>query len=290
MNRFPWMVNLAVLVAVSAVVLRATEARQVPRPVPKPHVKNGTAIHTPRGGGEVYKSPMPRAVKEAIEADLARASAKIKYARSLFEAGKNAEAKAACQEAFNLAPKFNGKPFAPDTKQLMGDIHYAEGNYKQALYWFGDRAKNTKDDQQDFDIALCYVRMGDYQEAKRHYSHQLVFRNSSLTKEVDLPVIRDLKSLEASILLARGLDYYVTSNQEKASEYYDAAALLAPSNPWLMHQRAVIAWRKGRREESLDLFRKVAVLSDSPRIVGDARRYVGGDQIDALRAARGRAN
>jgi tetratricopeptide (TPR) repeat protein len=211
--------------------------------------------------------------------------ARIQEARTLFSAGNNTKAKAECQAALAVAPRLNGAVHAPDAKQLLGEIYYTEGNYKQALYWFGDRAKNTKDDRQDFDIALCYVRLGDFQTARRHYSHDLVYRNSSSTTAADLPVIRDLKSLEASILLARGLDHDMTGQMKEASADYDAAARLAPDNAWLQHRRGWIAIRAGRKEEGLGLLRRASV-SNNPRIQGDARRWLGDKEVDAIQKAQ----
>lgn len=286
MNRTEWITVIA-STSLIGVLIFAVQATRAQRKVTSVETQRKVAVPVSRSKGteQVSKNPLPPEMKATIEADFARARVKTNEARLLFEQGKMREAEAVCQESFDLAPRFNNTPYAPDQKQLMGEINYAEGKYKEALYWFGDRA-NTRDDRQSFDIALCYVRMGDYGNAKRHYSHDLVYRYSSSTTAADLPVVHNLRSLEAAILLAQALDYDVSGEKKKASDGYDAAARLEPTNMWLHAKRGWIAIRAGRQEDGLALMRKAA-LSSNPSIISDVKGWVDKKEVAELRKASG---
>ena len=102
-----------------------------------------------------------------------------------------------------------------------------------------------------------------------------------------MPVLRDLKSLEASVLMARGLDSLLTGEQKSAAQNCEAAARLVPPCPWLQYMRADLALKTGRREEGLSLLREVAVTSNAPEIVNKSQQWLGRGYVNKARAAKG---
>ena len=117
-----------------------------------------------------------------------------------------------------------------DARRLIGKIRMKQQFYDEALEWFRADWREGEDKQLDLDIALCFVRLGNDDAARRFYSDSPILRYASDLTAKDLPGTRTPKTLEASILFARGMQVYLTSRPKEALEDFAAASKLVPNN------------------------------------------------------------
>ena len=81
----------------------------------------------------------------------------------------------------------------------------------------------------NLNVALAYVRLGNYLQAKKFYSDQDVLQYKSIKAEY-LPGTDNIRLLEASILLGRGLDTFFTGQKEESFDNFAAANKIVPEN------------------------------------------------------------
>ena len=110
--------------------------------------------------------------------------------------------------------------------------------------------------------------------AKRFYSDQAVLQYSSIKAE-DLPGTNNPQSLEASILLARGLDAFFSDRNQEALADLDAAGRLAPRNGLIPYYAGMSLVHTNRAAEATPYFRRAAQYGRG-RIAQDAQRRAAG--------------
>ena len=152
-----------------------------------------------------------------------------KNARKLFLSGKLIEAEAECRRAVFISPTVNGKPWNTGALQLLGEICLLQ---KRNQGGFGvvprNAYHNTRSTELDLDVALAYCRLGNYDMAMLWYSDQVLLGN--VITPQDLPGTLNLRSLEASVLLARGGQASGHAAYQEALIYFETAGKLAPHN------------------------------------------------------------
>ena len=127
----------------------------------------------------------------------------------------------------------------PDTTgyQLLGEIYLKGGQNQKALQSFQTTSRHTQNTRLGLNAALAYCRMGDYEHARQFNPDPLILQHTIGGKSLDradLPGTDNLNDLEASILLARGMDAASTCDFEEAIANYQAASRYASVNP-LIH-------------------------------------------------------
>ena len=263
---------LTLFVAISHVEMAHAQKKT---PAVKTTQTKPAVVNTPKSP---FYNPLDDDTIRRLDAASARVKERVDDARRLLESGDSEGAKAKAMTAFDVAPVWNGVPRAETAERLLGEIAYAQKNYREALRWFSKYGENTMDERLVYDIALCYVQMRDYGNAKRCYSHDLIYENSSMTVATDLPVVHNLQSLEASILMARGLEYNSIGQHKKAISDYDAASRLAPDNAWVRFRKGESLRFSGRHEDAKVAYREAARLGNV-RVTKMAKEYLWQDEL-----------
>ena len=206
--------------------------------------------------------PDPQSDRE-MRASYAPSDVFRKQAQALYEAGDLTGAETACLDALNSPPIIHGQPqHVPFVAPLLGRIYLKDGQYAKAIYWLQGAKQHTVDSGLDLNLALAYVRLGDYKNASRLYSDQSILRYLSDGEGVltqDLPGTNSPKALEASILFARGLDTHFEARDDEALVDLQAANRLAPDNPLIAYHCATILSEERRFAEATPLYERAAL-------------------------------
>ena len=206
------------------------------------------------------------------EAAYAPSDAFRKEAMSLYQSGDMTGAETACLKALNAPPVIQGQPqHVPFVAELLGKIYLKEGQYEKAVQFFQSARPNTAGGSLDLNLALAYVRLGDYKHAQEFYSDQATLRYYPQGDAHDLPGTNSPGNLEASILLARGLDAYLEHRYDDALPDLQRANKLAPNNALIAYHCAQILSDKGRYSEAAPLY-KIAAATGRGGIGEEARR------------------
>lgn len=202
----------------------------------------------------------PEVVKARRDAEAPSEALRL-HGQALYEAGDLAGAEQAYLKALDAAPTFGGyvKLSAPFIGRQLGQAYLKDGKYDKAIYWLSGARKNltTVGGGLGLELALAYVRLGDYKNASRFYSDQSILRYLSDGEGVlpqDLPGTDSPKALEASILFARGLDAYFEARDDDALVDLQAAHALVPDNPLIAYHCARILSEKRRFAEATPLY------------------------------------
>ena len=118
-----------------------------------------------------------------------------------------------------------------------------------------------------FGIAL----LGNDEMARQFYSDQSILQYSSISPR-DLPGTNTHQTLEASILLAQGLDEYLTSRQQEAFEDFNIATKLARRNGLAPYYAAKCLLELKRFQEAIPYFEQAAKYGRG-RLAEEATRY-----------------
>ena len=210
----------------------------------------------------------------------------MKEAAELWRAGDLDAAEGKCRKALqffrtyiaNLPKNLPGDAtyLLGEPKTILANIQLAKGQYKAALEGYREVTENfsmvhTSSSEYDIflNVALCYIRLGDYEKAKKFYSDEILLRDSNFSKE-DLPGTDNPRALEASILLACG----TLANAEGALANYESAIKLAPRNGVLAYRQAMLLMRLKRYDEALPMFAR-AVRFGTGEDAKDAKNRMG---------------
>lgn len=215
------------------------------------------------------QSPEGRAREKALYAP---SDAFYQQAKTLYASGDFAGAEAACLNALNAAPVIQGqKQHVPFVADLLGQVYLKDGQYEKAIHWLQGARQTTMDSSLNLNLALAYLRLGDYQTARRHYSDQTILRYAS--KDIlpqDLPGTDSPAALEASILLARGLDASLEERNDEALADLQRANQLAPDNALVAYYCADLLNRKGLISEANSMY-EIAAAHGRDDIAKDAK-------------------
>jgi len=207
-----------------------------------------------------FRNPMRREVREHLNVLMTRSRQAEKHARQLLRGGNFAEAEVECRRAMALSPIINGKPWYGNTPQLLGEINLAQGNNQEALVSFLEARVSTHSLMLDLNTALAYCRLGNFGMAKKHYPSQTIVNLTDGKSLAEWPQGDDLRSLEASILLAQGLDAASSADATGALPYLRAAGKLAPQNWFIAEQTAYALDYLNRRDDAVPYYRRAIEL------------------------------
>ncbi|MDQ2800814.1 MAG: tetratricopeptide repeat protein [Armatimonadota bacterium] len=226
--------------------------------------------------------PDPQSQAEE-DAAFAPSDAFYKQAKTLYASGDLAGAEAACLNALNNPPVFQGRTLhVPFVADLLGQVYLKDGQYEKAIYWLQGARHTTMDSSLNLNLALAYLKQGDFQTARRHYSAEAAAKAMSTLNEYspqDLPGTDTPDALEASILMARGVDASCEDRMDDALPDLQRANQLAPDNALVAYHYARLLNEKGRLTEALPLYEQAASKSHG-RAASDA-----GDHIAGIRSA-----
>lgn len=222
------------------------------------------------------QSPQARAYVVAM----APAEALRKQGQVLYAAGDFTGAEQAYLNAIDAAPVVDGqKQDMPFVKVLLGQAFLKDGKYDEAIHWLGGARNNTSTvgGGMGLDLALAYLRAGDYKSAAQLYSDGATLQYHLAGKDVlpqDLPGTDTPQALEASILLARGLDAYFESRKDDALADFQAAHRLRPGNALIAYHCGELLSRSGHGAEAVPLLEKAET---GRGVIGsEAKRYLSG--------------
>jgi tetratricopeptide (TPR) repeat protein len=224
-------------------------------------VRHALPNHAPGALSALGVGPEGKAEEDAAYAP---SDAFRKQAQALYESGDLAGAEAACLNALDSPPIIRGQRMpVPFVAHLLGQVYLKGGQYEKAIHWLRGARLNTTavGGGLDLDLALAYARLGDYTNARRFYSDGASLQYLSDGEGVlpqDLPGTASPSALEASILLAHGLDVYFEHRHDEALVDFQAAHQLAPDNALIAYYCATILSEKGHLSEAAPLYERAA--------------------------------
>lgn len=235
-------------------------------------------VRNPREVRRPFAVPSDPQVLAEERATYAPSDAFRKQAETDYQSGDLVGAEAACFQAFSAAPTIHGqKQQPPFIGLLLGRIYLKGGQYAKAVSWLQRMKPHTVTSGLDLDLALAYVRLGDYKNASRFYSDGATLQYHFAGKDVlpqDLPGTDTPGMLEASILLARGLDAYYEARRDDALVDFQAANRLAPNNALIAYHCATILSEKGQVTKAAALYARAA--TGRALIAREAERHLEG--------------
>lgn len=194
----------------------------------------------------------------------------LRNARTLYDAGDLAGAERAAGAA---KAGLNG-----DSRlmRLVARIRIKQGRYQEALQdILSTQLGSEMGHLTELDMALCYVRLGEIEKARQFYSDQFVLERDSRIKPEDLPGTQDARSLETSILLARGTEILTRGSEKEAAEEFKAASQLTPNNGLIAYLTGKTLSQSGRAEEAQPYWHK-AMQNARGEWTKEAKRYIDG--------------
>ena len=201
--------------------------------------------------------------KEADEANK-RESVANKKAQQLFEEGHLAEAEQACYDALAVSLKINGESTDIVAKLLLGDIYRDQERYKKAIEVDQDALRHGTGDGVDLNLAWCYLKLGDLKNAHRFYSEEKFFADLPANQKNDdlsmLPGDKTPKTMEVSLLYARGCENDSHAEVEKANALWKKALELAPRNALAAYKIARNLDFLGKGDEAVPYWARAAVF------------------------------
>lgn len=226
-----------------------------------PGAKSQTNSHPPR---RYTKHSLPPEVEAQEAARLVPGTQMMQQARSLMRAGDLSGAERVCLEAVDV---FQGTPSVASAQQLLGEIYLAGGQNEKALRSFHAGNQYTQNPTLSLDVALAYCRLGNYEQARRFYSDQAILQYHVAGKDInpqDLPGTDSPQSLEASILLARGIDAFFEARKDDALADFATAAHLGEENPLIHYYNGMALLHQGRYAEAAPHFQAAASSGHGP--------------------------
>lgn len=189
---------------------------------------------------------------------------------SQLEKGDPKAAEALAHRCIALTPKGDQPMGAADL--LISDSRMEAGDYEGALAHYKKGSRTTWQAGQGLNVPICLIRLGRVKEARALHSDEQILKYNLISK-ADLPGTSNARTLEASLLLARGLDRYFSSHYEKALQDFEAAQELAPGNAVAAYHGGKALLSMGRMAEAKEMFR-VAVKNGKSEFVKDAASWV----------------
>lgn len=178
-----------------------------------------------------------------------------KKAQALLRAGKLEEAERVSREEIAFYEKFGE---ATISRQLLGDILLAKGQYEEALQEYAVLRRSGWSTTLHINIALCYVRLGGLDKAVEAYRDQIETELGPGPHLENIPGTEDLKSMEITLLLKLA-DVYSGSSGE-ALKYLKAVAELKPDD-WAITERiGLTLYRLKRYDEAIPYYKRALEL------------------------------
>ena len=236
-----------------------------------PLVSRGFSKSRISGDDPVYDAALAQASRSEIEA------------RALLRAGKLTEAEQVAIVGQALWLRDPQRLPHPMFQWLLGDVRLRQGRYADALQYYQLASKHSARSGEELNIALCFVRLGNDEMARQFYSDQTLLRYSSISLR-ELPGTNNHQALEASILLAHGLEGYLTHQEQEALEDLDAAGKLAPHNGLIAYYAAQCLLRLKRSQDAVPYLQRAAKYGHG-QIAKESARYIDAYQQNAKTSA-----
>lgn len=203
--------------------------------------------------GSAAANPMPEERMVGVRALYATTVQLEAQARALYKSGDLVNAERVSRQAIAATPfEGNRRRLSPSLLLLQGEIYLTTGQNQQALQCLLAASQNTTGALLDLDLALAYCRLGEYDTARHFYlEHDLSqreFQGQRLASQ-DVPTSDDPMFLEASILVARALEYN-SDYRSQALTDYAAAEQIIPYNPMLGYNYGCALMQVGRYAEA----------------------------------------
>lgn len=216
---------------------------------------------------------------EKMDALLEPSSKMRLQAEQLLQAGDVVGAEQAANKSLKMLQELGplGEMNIKSLQRVIGDIHLAKGEYKKALDAYAVNIKISNSMEVKTGIALCFIRMNNYEMALNFYSDQYILQYSSMEKK-SLPGTNSNRALEASILLARGMDFSTSGRNTQALADFEAACKLVPNNGLALYCSGLTFARLHRDKEAEDRLRsaiqygKGNVLKQAQSELNDLRK------------------
>lgn len=243
-----------------------------------------------------HETPEQRAHWTAI---MSKGNDMEKQARALMDQGNLPAAEQQIKQAISYyegLPELHGDGYmyTPRARQTLGDIYLKGGQYQKALAAYGIVGKQTRGagapmgPSLNLGVALAYCGLGDYEDARQYYSDKAITQYSFGGKKVgpsDLPGTDSPQTLKASILLARGIDFYFHEMNAHAAEDFAAAGKLTPDNPLLNYYWGDALDRLNRPQEAIP-HAQIAAERGHGALAEIAKHKLIGVQSDAIFIAK----
>lgn len=204
-----------------------------------------------------------------------------KRAKELLRLGRLAAAEKECRRAIALTPIGQNRAdpgyFRRPAMRLLGEILVRRGRNREAVQAFLSSCEKPPVRGHFPGLALAYCRLGDFEKARSLFASQGVlnyipkeFRNEFAPY---LPGVANLRALEASILLARGVEHSVTADPAQALPEFLAAHKLYPANGFIAQAAGTELMMLDRWDEA-EFYLKIAVESGPARLVKTSKEYL----------------
>lgn len=160
--------------------------------------------------------------------------------------------------------------------RLVGDIYFAQKQYATAKSFYLQGTRHTNNPILPINLALCDLRLGDYNQAKSGFSviklHERLARihKQYQVEAANLPTAHDKASLEGSLLMTKGLTYYFREDFGKALAEFTVASTLLPKNAATVYYTGMTLTHLNRRTEAAPYF-ATAARTGTGRMARDAR-------------------
>lgn len=144
-------------------------------------------------------------------------------------------------QAFQAAAEL--EPESPDSREHLGCVEYARGNFREAERLFAEAAKMHEElsgppPRLVVNLALARCRLGYFADA-----------------DADLAGAEEVTASEAEIFIARAYLQLCRGEAEAALEALARADELRPEDPYVAYLSGVALRDSGKREEALGVFR-----------------------------------
>lgn len=241
---------------------------------PVPPAKRAAPPHSSLGDIPAVKGVSNQGSAE-LEAEIAEAWSSAREAlgnaQKSYDAGDYLSAEALARKSIALAPSIRGQRQDPmgAAYLLIGDARMEMGDYAGALSQYEVGAGTTWRPAENLNVALCYSRLGKAGKARAMYSDEMILGYGGIAK-ADLPGTANAASLQASILLARGLDRYFASRWPQALKDFEAAQAIVPKNAVAAYYKGMALSFMNRRSEAVASF-ETAAATGSGAFTADAK-------------------
>lgn len=139
---------------------------------------------------------------------------------------------------------------------LIADSLMGRKQFGKALEHYRKGSLNSWRLGIQYDLAFCLFKAGHIAEARKMASSESFVRGASLTK-ADLPGVDNANTLEATLLLCRGMDLRIGNRSAQALQNIEAASRLAPNNAAVLYYKARTLEDLNRRPEAKVIYKSL---------------------------------
>ncbi len=207
------------------------------------------------------RTPEDKAMHERLEALIRPASDASITAEELFNKGDLVGAEAAAMKSVRLSPKTrDGSPLIPSGLEVIGEIRLLQGKPDQARNFFLACGPDYASQRRDLGLTIAYCRLGDYRNALTGYRYAATMHAHDEfldEKDPDRPGYRNVREIEASVLLAKAQRFHGFLRNYGEAEL-TAAEKLLPDNAMVAYELAKVLRENKKYAEAMTRFNKAA--------------------------------